>query len=165
MFYVEFPPKWETQDLYDLFSPYGSIFIGWINERSAFVALQNTENVKKATAQLIGVSGREYKVYFYTTYINQISKNKVNNNNQIVGTPNNKNGVKEENGLDNSDKKRKNGKKLESNSGSDGSPDRKKVKELTGKMFTITYRQKLVLIFYYLKKNHFKKVMIGNIEQ
>jgi hypothetical protein len=32
-----------------------------------------------AAAQLVGVSGREYKVYFYKTYITQLSKNKVLN--------------------------------------------------------------------------------------
>lgn len=74
VFYLEFPSSWETQDLYDLFSAYGPIFIGWINDKSAFVALQNTENVKKAAGQLVGVSGREYKVYFYSTYISQKTK-------------------------------------------------------------------------------------------
>lgn len=29
-----------------------------------------------AAGQLIGVTGREYRVYFYQTYINQLSKNK-----------------------------------------------------------------------------------------
>lgn len=76
VFYIEFPSTWETQDIYDLFSPFGGIFIAWIDDKSAFVALQNTENVKRATAQLIGVSGRDYRVYFYHTYINQLSKNK-----------------------------------------------------------------------------------------
>ena len=74
VFYLEFPPNWETQDLYDLFSAYGPIFIGWINDKSAFVALQNTDNVKKAAGQLVGVSGREYRVYFYSTYISQKTK-------------------------------------------------------------------------------------------
>lgn len=78
VFYLEFPPSWETQDLYDLFSAYGPIFIGWINDRSAFVALQNADNVKKAAGQLVGVSGREYKVYFYSTFINQKSKSSLN---------------------------------------------------------------------------------------
>ncbi|RNA14887.1 poly(A)-specific ribonuclease PARN isoform X1 [Brachionus plicatilis] len=74
VFYLEFPSSWETQDLYDLFSAYGPIFIGWINDRSAFVGLQNADNAKKAAGQLVGVSGREYKVYFYSTFINQKNK-------------------------------------------------------------------------------------------
>ena len=46
---------------------------------SAFVALQNADNVKKAAGQLVGVSGRDYRVYFYSTYVNQLSKGKANN--------------------------------------------------------------------------------------
>jgi len=80
VFYIEFPSSWETQDLYDLFSPFGAIFVAWIDDKSSFVALQNQENVKKAAGQLVGVSGRDYRVYFYQTYINQLSKNKGNKN-------------------------------------------------------------------------------------
>lgn len=76
VFYIEFPPSWDTQDIYDLFNPFGGIFIAWIDDKSSFVALQNTDNVKKAAAQLVGVSGRDYRVYFYQTYINQLNKNK-----------------------------------------------------------------------------------------
>jgi len=76
VFYLEFPSSWETQDIYDLFAPFGSIFIAWVDEKSSFVALQNVDNVKKAAAQLVGVSGREYRVYFYHTYVNQLNKNK-----------------------------------------------------------------------------------------
>lgn len=71
VFYLEFPPAWEAQNIYDLFSSFGSIFIGWIDDTSAFVALQNPENTKKAAGQLVGVSGREFRVYFYTTYLNK----------------------------------------------------------------------------------------------
>lgn len=49
VFYVEFPERWETQDIYDLFSPYGNVFVSWINDFSAFVAVQNPDNVKKGT--------------------------------------------------------------------------------------------------------------------
>ena len=47
VFYIEFPANWETQDIYDLFAPFGGIFIAWIDDKSAFVALQNQDNVKK----------------------------------------------------------------------------------------------------------------------
>ena len=76
VFYIEFPPTWEAQNIYDLFSSFGSVFIGWIDDTSAYVALQNPENTKKAAGQLVGVSGREYRVYFYSTHKNQLSKNK-----------------------------------------------------------------------------------------
>lgn len=128
MFYLEFPHTWETQDIFDLFSPFGSIFIGWINERSAFVAIHNQDMVKKAAGQLVGVSGRDYKVYFYSTYINQLSKTK--NTNNIQQTPVSSNESKTN--LNNSAEKRKrNGKqeKLVSNQ-SDSSADSPKDKKI-----------------------------------
>ncbi|CAF0779381.1 unnamed protein product [Brachionus calyciflorus] len=127
VFYVEFPPKWETQDLYDLFSSYGPIFIGWINERSAFVALQNNDNVKKVASQLLGVCGRDYRVYFYSTYINQLYKSKNEKNKNSNSTPDNKNS---DNNLTNSNEKRKRNKEKQNDksSGSDSSLERKKFK-------------------------------------
>ncbi len=47
MFYIEFPSSWETQDIYDLFSPFGSIFVAWNDDKSCFVAIQNSDNIKK----------------------------------------------------------------------------------------------------------------------
>lgn len=85
VFYIEFPPYWEQQNLYDLFSPFGSIFIAWINDTSAFVAIQNPDNIKKAAGQLVGLSGREYRVYFYSTYQNQFNKIKSNSVNTQNG--------------------------------------------------------------------------------
>lgn len=125
--------------------------------------MQNTDNVKKATAQLLGVSGREYKVYFYSTYINQISKNKNEQNkknNQLNGTPNNKNNAKEENELNNSGKKRKTAKNSETSNGSDGSPDRKKTS--IGKYNSKFSLKKFLKFNFYLKKKRFRKAMIGN---
>ena len=78
VFYLEFPPSWQTLDIFDLFSPFGETSIAWIDDISAFVALKNHENTKKAAMQLVGISGREYWVYFYQTYINQLSNNKGN---------------------------------------------------------------------------------------
>jgi hypothetical protein len=78
--YIECPSNWTTQDIFDLFSPFGQVYVGWIGDGSAFVAIQNQDYVKKAAGQLVGVSGRDYRVYFYSTYINQLSKNKNGNN-------------------------------------------------------------------------------------
>lgn len=40
------------------------------------MAIQNQDNVKKAAAQMVGVTGREFKCYFYSTYVKQLSKPK-----------------------------------------------------------------------------------------
>jgi len=119
VFYIEFPPSWDTQDIYDLFAPFGGIFIAWIDDKSSFVALQNSDNVKKTAAQLVGVSGRDYRVYFYQTYVNQLNKNKGkslkmselnnqnnNNNNGIKSSGNNGNNNNNQNGS--GDKRKRN---------------------------------------------------------
>jgi len=76
VFYVEHPAYWELQNLYDLFSPFGNVFVSFINSTSAFAALMNPDHAKKVASQLIGLAGREYRVYFYKTYLNQIKKDK-----------------------------------------------------------------------------------------
>lgn len=93
VFYVEFPSYWETQDIFDLFSPFGAVYVGWIDDKSAFVALQNLDNVKKAAGQLIGVTGRDNRVYFYQTYVNQLSKNKNKNAVKALNETSNGNGT------------------------------------------------------------------------
>lgn len=109
---MEFPSTWQNQDIFDLFSTYGSVHIGWINDTSAFVAIQNLDNVKKAAGQLVGVSGRDYKVYFYSTYIKQL-KSKLEGkqpNNGSAQRPANNNAPSEEtstNGANNNNEKRK----------------------------------------------------------
>lgn len=124
VFYVEFPSSWETQDIYDLFSPYGSIFIAWIDDKSAFVALQNADYIKKAAGQLVGVSGRDYRIYFYNTYVNQLNKNKgrsVNMSQSNNSVENNKKSSNLQNGTNengSSDKRKRNSppKNLKANS-------------------------------------------------
>ena len=46
VFYLEFPPYLDDQDLFNLFEPLGKIFISWITKTSCFVALNTTENLK-----------------------------------------------------------------------------------------------------------------------
>jgi hypothetical protein len=127
VFYLKFPSTWTTQNLYDLFGAFGSIYIGWIDDSSAFVALQNADNTKKAAAQLVGVTGRDYKVYFYSTYQNQLNKvnnhnqNNINNNNNSNNDAmrvRNKNGTNGNNNNDSfySNEKRKNPSVLEDKS-------------------------------------------------
>ncbi len=47
VFYLEFPPYWDDQDLLKLFEQYGEIYISWINQTSAYVVLKTTENFEK----------------------------------------------------------------------------------------------------------------------
>jgi poly(A)-specific ribonuclease len=47
VFYIEFPLFWDDQDLFNLFEPFGKIYISWINKSSAFIALKTLDNLKK----------------------------------------------------------------------------------------------------------------------
>ena len=42
-------------------------------------------NNKKAAGQLVGVSGRDYRVYFYSTYISQLGKNNKSGGTNTIG--------------------------------------------------------------------------------
>lgn len=44
MFHITFPEVWTQNDIVNHFRKYGSVFIRWINNTSAFVALNNREN-------------------------------------------------------------------------------------------------------------------------
>ncbi|XP_022911261.2 poly(A)-specific ribonuclease PARN-like [Onthophagus taurus] len=39
VFYLTFPKEWKQNDIVQLFSPFGSVHISWINDRSAYVGL------------------------------------------------------------------------------------------------------------------------------
>ncbi|XP_021925751.1 poly(A)-specific ribonuclease PARN-like isoform X2 [Zootermopsis nevadensis] len=41
VFFVSFPKEWKTYDLTQLFSPFGSVFVAWLSDTSAYVALHH----------------------------------------------------------------------------------------------------------------------------
>ena len=51
VFYISFPKEWKTDDLCQLFSPFGSVQISWLNDSSAYISLykkEEAENVLKS---------------------------------------------------------------------------------------------------------------------
>ncbi|XP_075231184.1 poly(A)-specific ribonuclease PARN-like isoform X2 [Lycorma delicatula] len=54
VFYITFPKEWKYNDINQLFTPYGSIFISWINDTSAWVSLQHREQTINVKNTLIG---------------------------------------------------------------------------------------------------------------
>lgn len=60
---MSFPSTWKQSDIVYHFRNYGSIFVGWINETSAYVALHNRENslvVLKTIGKTPGVTIMSY---------------------------------------------------------------------------------------------------------
>ncbi|GIY85671.1 poly(A)-specific ribonuclease PARN [Caerostris darwini] len=68
VFHVSFPEEWKTVDLVELFLPYGNIYVHWLDDVSALVALKNAENTLSAKTGLLNKSSRLYRVRTYAEY-------------------------------------------------------------------------------------------------
>ncbi|GFW43198.1 poly(A)-specific ribonuclease PARN [Trichonephila clavipes] len=68
VFYVSFPEEWKTVDLVELFLPYGHIYVHWLDDVSALVALKNPQNALKVRTSLLNKSNRLYRVRLYSEY-------------------------------------------------------------------------------------------------
>lgn len=74
VFHISFPEDWRILDINSLFSAFGNIQIGWIDECSAYVALYNragADLVLKALCQ----KGAAYRIMSYQTYKQQVKWN------------------------------------------------------------------------------------------
>ncbi|MEE6497606.1 hypothetical protein FKM82_002784 [Ascaphus truei] len=65
--HVAFPKEWKTSDLYQLFSAFGNIQVSWIDDTSAFVSLNQSEQVQIA----VNTSryAESYRIQTYAEYI------------------------------------------------------------------------------------------------
>lgn len=68
VYHVSFPTDWNTQSLTQLFSPYGSVQINWINDTSAFVGLKDATrahslNKSLTTGRFAGDAGVQITPY------------------------------------------------------------------------------------------------------
>ncbi|CAL1287565.1 unnamed protein product [Larinioides sclopetarius] len=68
VFHVSFPQEWKTIDLVELFLPYGNVYVHWLDDVSALVALKSPENTVNAKAALLNKSSCLYRVRTYAEY-------------------------------------------------------------------------------------------------
>jgi len=69
VFYVTFPSQWKTSDLFQLFSPYGGVQVGWLSDSSALCALRDPEQAAEVRKNMIpSPSNCIYKVLTYKSY-------------------------------------------------------------------------------------------------
>jgi len=67
VFHIEFPSEWRRSDLNLLFSPFGKVYVSWINDTSAFVSLpeqtdpQNVLEVLQSSSLYRIVSFKRYQ--------------------------------------------------------------------------------------------------------
>ncbi|XP_061626541.1 poly(A)-specific ribonuclease PARN isoform X1 [Phyllopteryx taeniolatus] len=65
--YVTFPKEWKTSDLYQLFSAFGNIQVSWMDDKSAFVSLSQTDQVQ--IAMNTSRYAESYRIRTYAEYI------------------------------------------------------------------------------------------------
>ncbi|XP_006818480.1 poly(A)-specific ribonuclease PARN-like [Saccoglossus kowalevskii] len=63
VFHITFPKEWKASDLYQLFSPFGSIYIAWIDDSSAFISLY-----KRDQADIVMKALKQGDYYFIQPY-------------------------------------------------------------------------------------------------
>ncbi|GFU04758.1 poly(A)-specific ribonuclease PARN [Nephila pilipes] len=84
VFYVSFPEDWKTVDLVELFLPYGNIYVHWLDDVSALVALKSPGNALAVRTSLLNKSNRIYRVKLYSEYqkwtMQQLQSNKKEEN-------------------------------------------------------------------------------------
>lgn len=67
VFHLTFPSTWKYTDILDLFSPFGFVYVSWVDDHSAFVSLAIRGN-KKKVLEALDVDGAEYTVMSYAEY-------------------------------------------------------------------------------------------------
>lgn len=73
VFYVTFPKEWKTSDLIQLFSAFGYVSVGWLNEVSALVGLKDASKWKEARKSLQkGPVTQTYSVSSYQEYMRKV---------------------------------------------------------------------------------------------
>ncbi|GJQ72312.1 hypothetical protein Trydic_g3401 [Trypoxylus dichotomus] len=63
VFYFTFPKEWRSSDISQLFGPFGSVHIAWINDTSAYIGLINKQQAAVALSTL-----SQSDTYTITTY-------------------------------------------------------------------------------------------------
>lgn len=90
VFHVTFPVDWKIPDLLNLFSPFGSVSVSWINENSAYVSLrEHVANVKSVVMSTLNCSSI-YKIVPYDVHKKMemiVNNSKLSDENQTGITP------------------------------------------------------------------------------
>ncbi|XP_076228203.1 poly(A)-specific ribonuclease PARN isoform X3 [Nomia melanderi] len=67
VFHLTFPKEWKYNDISQLFSPFGGVYVSWLSDTSAYVALNRREQAISAAKSLRKKSGT-YKIQKYAEY-------------------------------------------------------------------------------------------------
>nr|XP_033321022.1 poly(A)-specific ribonuclease PARN-like isoform X2 [Megalopta genalis] len=68
VFHLTFPKEWKINDIIQLFSPFGGVYVSWLSDTSAYVALNRREQVISATKCLFKKKHTPYKIQKYVDH-------------------------------------------------------------------------------------------------
>lgn len=66
VFHLTFPKDWKFNDIFQLFSPFGGVYVSWISDTSAYVGLNRRDQVN-AVAKIVGKTST-YTIQRYAEY-------------------------------------------------------------------------------------------------
>lgn len=73
VFFVSFPKDWTTRDITQLFSAFGYVSVGWLNDVSALVGLKDATKWKEAKKSFQkGPPSLKYRVSTYQEYLKKV---------------------------------------------------------------------------------------------
>ncbi|CAG9865268.1 unnamed protein product [Phyllotreta striolata] len=81
VFHLTFPKEWKLSNIQQLFSPFGNVFVSWLDDSSAYVGLYKTEQAKAAYVSLRNGDGYALKTFAShraQTATNQLQKKRKN---------------------------------------------------------------------------------------
>ncbi|XP_076764072.1 poly(A)-specific ribonuclease PARN [Xylocopa sonorina] len=77
VFHLTFPKEWRFNNISHLFSPFGSVQVSWLNDTSAYVALNRRDQADKVM-EVLSNGGKDYKMQPYYKHQLAISSDSAN---------------------------------------------------------------------------------------
>ncbi|XP_013416791.1 poly(A)-specific ribonuclease PARN-like [Lingula anatina] len=72
VFHLSFPKEWKTSDISQLFAPFGNVYIGWLDDNSAFVSLYKKDEADRVLQNI--TTGDTFSVVAYKDFIERMQK-------------------------------------------------------------------------------------------
>lgn len=71
VFHLTFPKDWKSSDISQLFAQFGNVYIGWLDDVSAYISL-HSKSVASAVIKTLCKKGSVYRIMSYNDHKNQI---------------------------------------------------------------------------------------------
>ncbi|CAK9803923.1 Poly(A)-specific ribonuclease PARN [Anthophora plagiata] len=66
VFHITFPKDWKLSDIFQLFSPFGGVYVSWLSDTSAYVGLNRRDQIN-SVAKVLG-DASTYRIQRYAEY-------------------------------------------------------------------------------------------------